>query len=337
VVDSVSGAPSASSALAADGYLPVPGWPGVSQLAMFGGDATSVAVDSRDRVYVFSRGPIPMVVFDRDGRQLSQWGQGDFDEPHSVATADDDTLFVVDAGGHVVQKRTVDGDVIFTIGRRGKAARPQSGDYFNRPTDIAIQRSTGNLFVSDGYANSRVHVFSPDGVHLLSWGEPGDDHGQFSLPHGLVVTDDDRVIVCDRENFRLQVFTTDGRFLDAWPLHRPAAICVSPVTGHLYVAQMPPPAFQYGVANLGCRVSMLDQGGTRLARFGAALPGFGLDQFVAPHSVAVDSQDNVYVAEVAATYSARSLKRDLPPGEVISLRKWSRAAEPRDQPTSATG
>ena len=146
-----------------------------------------MAVDRQDRVYVFNRGDNPMMIFDRDGSFVDTWGAGQFQRAHGVYVAPDGNLFLVDDLDHSVTKTTTSGEVLMTLGNHGQPAEWQQGGIFNRPTDAWISPVSGDLFVSDGYGNSRVHRFRPDGSHVLSWGEPGSGPGQFSLPHHLTV------------------------------------------------------------------------------------------------------------------------------------------------------
>ena len=163
-------------------FDPVPFWAKLPHPMRFH-EATSVATDSDDNVYVYNRGLFPLIIFDKNGNYLNHWGEGEFDRPHGIRVDDNDDLFLIDDIGHIVQKRSKEGEIIFTIGERGKAAEWQGGDYFNRPTDVAIDRETSDIFVSDGYGNSRIHKFDSTGKHILSWGKPGSEEGEFSLPH----------------------------------------------------------------------------------------------------------------------------------------------------------
>ncbi len=150
----------------------------------------------------------------------------------------------------------------------------------------------------------------------------GSGPGQFSLPHNLVVLDDGRVVVCDRENFRLQVFTEEGAYIEQIHLYHPQAICVGRGDDRsIYVTESRPPPVQEGVPGLGLRVVVLDRSFNEITSFGAGTSGEASDQFISPHSVAADSEGSVYVAELSYTAYGSKLS---PPREVISLRKWRR-------------
>ncbi len=288
-------------------------------------EATSVAVDQHDRVYVFNRGTHPMMVFDRDGNFLEAWGVGDFIRPHGVHVAPDGDLLLVDDLGHTLKKTSTGGEVRFVVGTHGEPSPWHEGSPFNRPTDAYVSPVTGDIFVTDGYGNSRAHRFTANGEHVLSWGEPGTGPGQFSLPHNLVVLDDGRVVVCDRENFRLQVFTKDGEYIQQIHLHRPQAICVGRGDDQsIYVTETRPPTVQEGVPGLGLRIRVLDRNFDEITSFGAGISGVAPDQFISPHGIAIDSEGSVYVAEVSYTAMGSRLE---PPREVVSLRKWRRVSE----------
>ena len=161
-------------------------------------EVAGAAVDKQDRVFCFTRSEHPVIVFDRDGNFLRSWGEGVVRRAHGITIDADDTVWLTDDLHHTVRKFTPEGKLLLTIGDPDKPAELQGGKPFNRPTHVAICPKSGYLFVSDGYGNSRVHKYSPDGKHVMSWGEPGTDPGQFNLPHNLVTDRDGLVYVADR-------------------------------------------------------------------------------------------------------------------------------------------
>jgi streptogramin lyase len=185
----------------------------------------------------------------------------------------------------------------------------------------------GDIYVSDGYGNARVHQFSPDGDLIRSWGEPGMGPGHFNLPHDVWVHSDGRVLVADRENERIQIFSPDGEFIEQWTdLQRPAGLCIG-ADGLIYVAEMAWRArdrtFTRGVVPevVPGHVSVLDLSGRRLMRLG--LPdGMGPASFWAPHGICVDSHGDIYVAEVIESHWRRT--GSIPPGS-HTLQKLARS------------
>ena len=188
-------------------------------------DVASVAVDSKDRVYVFNRGAHPMVVLDRQGNFITSWGEGLFNRAHGLHIDADDNLYCTDDGDHTVRKCSVDGKVLLTIGIPNKPAPFMSGEPFHRCTHTALSPK-GEIYVSDGYGNACVHKYTPDGKLMKTWGEPGTDPGQFNIVHNIVTDADGWVYVADRENHRVQVFDGNGKYETQWNnLHRPCALC----------------------------------------------------------------------------------------------------------------
>ena len=206
------------------------------------------ACDSQDRVYVFNRGDHPLMIFDRDGNFLNEWGREYLTDAHGIFISGEDHVYLPVRESHAIVKCTLDGKPLMTMGvwdapSDTGGARPdgtmwKAAGPFNRCTDIALAPN-GDLFVSDGYANSRVHRFSPDGRLLHSWGRPGKrGPGEFHIPHGIWVHWDGRVLVCDRENNRMQIFTGEGEYLDMWTdLARPCDIYVD-LDGIAYVVEL---------------------------------------------------------------------------------------------------
>ena len=211
-------------------YSPVPNWCKLPYGMTFKNDATSVAVDSKDNVYVFCRGPVPLFIFDSEGNYINSWGEGEFLRPHGICVDKNDDLYLIDDQGHMIEKRTKEGKLIFRLGEKGKSSVRQSGDIFNLPTDAIVDPDTGDIFISDGYGNSRVHKFDTEGKYIKSWGEPGSDPGKFSLPHNIAITSDKRLIVADRENFDRKMQSVVCWQICCCPAWREVTVCQSCAT-----------------------------------------------------------------------------------------------------------
>jgi DNA-binding beta-propeller fold protein YncE len=275
-------------------------------------DVGGLTVDASDRVYVFNRSPHPVMVFDRTGDFVTSWGEGVFARPHGIRITGDGAVYCTDDSDHTVRKFTLQGDLRMTLGipnrpsDTGYVEQPdllaslatikRGGSPFNRPTGVAVS-SRGEIFVTDGYGNARVHRFSPDGRLLLSWGEPGTAAGQFRLPHNVWVDRRDRVWVPDRENSRIQVFDADGRVLEEWTdVVRPSDVFIDG-DQVVYVSEIG------HVGEAGPRVSLFNIEGRVLTRWGCAARDHETDLFVSPHAITVDSAGDIYVGEVAMTHA----------------------------------
>lgn len=266
-------------------------------------DATAVAVDSKDNVYVFNRSAHPVIVYDRDGRLLRTWGEDIFTLAHGIAVGPDDSIYCVDVGDHTVRKLTPEGKVLMTIGRTGQAATAMSGQPFSRPTHVAVDPRNGEILVSDGYANARVHRYTPDGGLIESWGESGTFPGHFNIVHNISIDGDGWVYVADRDNRRIQVFDTSGAYQAQWVNLSRAACVYADSRGSrtlVYVGE-----YYAGLTSnadgqdLGPRVTIFDQGGEVVGRLGRESYGDQPGRFYAPHGIAVDSRGDIYVAEVS--------------------------------------
>src|SRR5712691_7099511 len=282
------------------------------------GQVAGVACDSEDRVHIYTRTEHPYMVFDRSGRMVDHWGEEVLDLAHSVYIDPQDSIFILSHRAHFILKFNPDGKHVLTLGKRGVAADTgytkeghvpgspwlsggglpitngvgHGGPPFNQPTDVAVA-ANGDIFVSDGYRNSRVQKFSADGTWLSSWGEPGDARdlrntkdkpGLFHTVHS-VWEHQGKVYVADRENNRIQIFNLDGDYLDMWTgFERPTKLYVG-ADGMMYVAE------------LEDRVSIVDLQGNVIGRFGSERshdPG----KFWGPHGIWTDSVGDLYVAEV---------------------------------------
>lgn len=265
-------------------YDAAPGWPsGGSSAPGYGLHPVSgAAADPRGRIYVFQRAPVPVLVFNRAGKYLRGWGEGAFTSPHGCRMDPQGNLWLTDSADHRVLKYSPEGKLLLTLGVKGQAG--QDGAHFNKPTDVAFAPS-GDLYVADGYGNSRVARFSREGKFLGEWGKRGIGEGELNLPHSIVVDGRGRVYVADRENARIQVFTPEGKFLEQWrDVGRPYGLHLTS-DERLIVSD--------GIAN---RVGVYDLRGNRLQQFGMA--GKNPGELDLPHLLTVDAEGALYVCEI---------------------------------------
>lgn len=293
-------------------------------------EVAGVATDSQDRVYVYNRGDHPVIIFDTDGNFLDAWGQGQFVRPHGITITPSDEIWLTDDKDHTVRKYSTSGKLLQTLGISGQHSDTgfQEFDYrtieyggppFYYPTNVALN-AAGDLFITDGYGNARVHHFTARGQIVNSWGEPGVEAGQFQIPHGIALDAWGAVVVADRENSRLQFFSQEGAFVgEITGIARPCNVCVDD-TGHLYVAEV---GYQAGLwrwltkdtSAPSARVSVFDPEGHLVTRWGNPDP-MAIDGFFALHDICLDSHGSLYLGEV--TISAGG-KVDYP-----CLRKYER-------------
>jgi hypothetical protein len=278
-------------------------------------DVAGVTTDDEGNVYLFCRGEHPVIVYDREGKLLHSWGEGAFTmRTHGMYRSGSD-LLLVDDGANSVSRYSFGGQLHEHYGPVGQASdtgydgvHPDSITHgappYNRPTNAAVAPN-GDVYVSDGYGNSRVHQFSADGQLISSWGEPGTNPGQFNTPHSIWVHTDGRVFVADRENDRLQIFTPAGEYLTEWTdVQRPQDIFIA--GDKVYVAEL---VYRAGSASQRRgpiaaeepgRLSIFDLEGNLLSRWAdpdPSKPGY----FIAPHGLCVDDQGAIYMAEVTWT------------------------------------
>ena len=275
-------------------YERVEGWGKIPEYFEFGslersGGVVDVACDSKDRVYALCRGNHPVLIFDSDGNFISCWGECHFRWPHGIFIDADDNVYVTDSQAHTVEKFTLSGELLMTLGTRDWGAPLLRRAPFNMPTGLAVGPS-GDLFISDGYANYLVHRFSPDGKLLKTWGEPGKGPGQFALPHFIGVDRHGTVYVCDRENDRIQTFTSEGEFITEWVgLHRPADVYMDWEKDIVYVAEIGGP-YQP-------KISIRDLKGNELSSWeGRESEGRGVLEVA--HGIGLDSRGNIYEGEI---------------------------------------
>src|ERR1700742_3160075 len=220
------------------------------------GEVPGVAVNSKGHIFVFTRsnsanGPAyapaaaQLFEFGPHGEFLREIGKGLYawSEAHTVRIDRDDNIWAIDKGSDMVIKFNQAGRVQWVFGRRKEAAddakpwehvnpplAPIDG-MFRQPTDVAWD-SKGNVYISDGYINSRIAKFDARGQWVQSWGEPGTEPAQFHLRHSIAIDKDDNVYAADRTNHPIQVFDTDGKFLRMFSINVPADMTTRSVYGN---------------------------------------------------------------------------------------------------------
>lgn len=294
-------------------------------------DVAAVACDSQDRVYLHTRAGDRVSVYREDGKFIGKWGDGVFKNAHGL-TIRNDIVYSTDNGDSVVRIFDLEGNLKRTLGTKGVVSDTgymrhpgpykvnhnetvvRLGGPFNCCCNTAIAKN-GDIFVADGYGNACIHHFDPEGGLIKSWGGIGTGPGEFHLPHGIAIDNDDNIIVCDRENDRLQFFDRNGKFLYMWTDVRRPTHAIVDKDGLIYVSELWRPveegqgSFVHGFADhdLPGRVTIFRKDGKIVARFGddsrnRAAPG----NFIAPHGLALDSRGNLYVSEVSGTFGAKA-------------------------------
>ena len=240
------------------------------------GMVSAVATDSQHRVYGFQRKDPPIIIFNRDGSFAGSWGLNAIANPHGIFIHDD-IVYITDREDSVCLKYTLDGKPLQVIGDRGVHSDtgcevpgtlvPRAAGPFNYPTEL-VPSPSGDLYVSDGYRNARVHRFSSDGQLKSSWGQPGKGGpNEFHLVLSMMVGADGLLYVCDRENNRIQIFDQDGKYIEMWTdLLRPMDISQD-ADGTFCISEGGNDARQGFTTDTDSRISLMDSKGTLLARW----------------------------------------------------------------------
>jgi hypothetical protein len=300
------------------------------------GEVAGVAVNSQGHVFVFSRGGVSgpafgaaaaqLFEFDQTGGFVREIGKGlySMSYAHAVRVDRDDNIWVVDKGSDMVVKLTPAGRVAMVFGRKKEASdeavpwtrvtppRPHVDGYFRQPTDVTWD-TRGNIFISDGYINSRVAKYDREGNWVKSWGQKGTKEGEFDTPHNIAADAEGNIYVADRTNRRIQVFDPDGKFLrtmtvtdvpvpaEAKPAigdmptaqtagtqlpGAPWTLCITPGPNQVLFTSDAFPGRIYKMSLDGRLLGVLGKSGKRPGQFGWI------------HEIACPSDREIYVAEI---------------------------------------
>jgi DNA-binding beta-propeller fold protein YncE len=264
------------------------------------GAPSSVVFDARGHMLVFNRGEHPLMEFDGQGVFVRSFGEGRYVRPHGMRIDPDGNIWTTDVNGHTVTKLSPAGDVLLTLGERGKSGSwdEAAGTHlFFEPVDIAFGPG-GDVFLIQGHGRGegRVLRFDKSGKFLKTWGGNGSAPGQFNQPHSILIDRQGLVYVADRENRRVQIFDTDGRFITSWKFNG--------LTCGLLVG---PDQQMYLATGFSGQILRLDANGKAVAAMGQ--PGKGLGEFGEAHYMAIAPSGDIYVADTINAVLHRYVKR----------------------------
>ena len=226
-----------------------------------------------------------ITVLDREGKKLKSFTSSrniKFSNPRGVAITPDNFILVTDK--HKIQKLTMDGKLIASVGQQG--SKPLE---FNYPRGITISPTTGHIYVADSN-NYHIQVLNPDLTFSYSFGSKGSDEGHFSYPQFIAVDNQGLVYVSDRNNHRIQVFTSEGKYIFQFgtcgsgpgQLQYPTGLVIN--NDLLYVVE-------WG----NHRVSIFTTDGQFVSSFGER--GNKKDQFNGPCGITLDNEGYLYICD----------------------------------------
>src|SRR5437764_10269313 len=223
---------------------------------MYLGEASGVAVNSQGHIFVFHRGSVEgpaygaraaqLLEFDKHGNYLREIGKGlyAFSFAHTVRVDPQDNIWIADKGSDMVVKFNPQGRVLMTLGRKAEASDenahplehpnpplPAVDGMFRQVTDMTWD-AAGNIYISDGYINSRVAKYDKDGNWVMQWGDRGSEPGKLNTPHSIASDAQGNIYVADRGNGRIQVFDTDGKLLRQIHIDVPVPADAQPAIGN---------------------------------------------------------------------------------------------------------
>ncbi|MGC4036576.1 MAG: peptidyl-alpha-hydroxyglycine alpha-amidating lyase family protein [Chitinophagaceae bacterium] len=274
------------------------------------GNPTGISIDTSENIVVFHRAdrewsffrtmpdsPIrskTILIINKDnGKIINSWGDNLFIMPHGLKVDSENNIWVTDVGLNQIFKFTHDGKLLMKLGEAKVAGNDSL--HFNKPTDIAIAED-GSFYVSDGYGNSRVIKFSATGKYLFEWGKKGDKECEFNIPHGITLDRNENVYVSDRENDRIQIFDTTGKFIKQITGNSFGAICAvafDNTKSKLFAVD----DFTFlKVKHRGSDAFIFDSTGKVQTRFGRS--GFYEGETSWYHDLTVDKDENIYIGDI---------------------------------------
>ncbi len=299
-------------------YEVVPAWPQRPAEAKPAA-VPAIALDAEGNVWIYTRANPVVQIYAPDGRYLRGWREEDAKTvPHGLKFDGEGNVWLVDCGLHVARKFSREGKLLLTLGTLGEPGDDER--HFKAPTDITFTPN-GDIFVADGYGNSRVVRFDKTGRFLKAWGALGTKPGEFSIPHAITADSKGRLYVADRNNVRVQIFDAEGKLLDVWPnILVPWGFWISPADEIWVCGSSPMPWLtdpKYPAAPLGCPPK--DQLFMKFNTAGKVLEHWtvpkGEDEKERPgdlnwlHVIALDAQGNIYAGDIIGKRVQKFLRK----------------------------
>jgi NHL repeat len=296
------------------------------------GEGIGIATNSKGHVFVYTRsGDTRLFEFDQNGNYVREIGQGVYglEFAHAVRVDRDDNIWTVDEGTNMVIKFNPEGRVVMVLGRRPESvagafdstqpAAPPEKYRFGRPTDVTWD-AQGNIFISDGYVNSRVVKYDKNGRFLKSVGTRGSEPGQLNTPHSITSDAQGNIYVADRGNARVQVFDNDLNLKTIYDtVGSPWAICISPgPTQYLFVSNSNPDANPAASWAITGEIYKMELDGRIIGRFGKA--GKGLGEFSTVHEIDCRNPNELFVSEISAWRAQKIMLNSKPAPTTASAR-----------------
>lgn len=264
------------------------------------GAPSSVDWTSTNTLLVFNRGQHPLMEFNPDGSFVRAWGQGQYVRPHGMRIDSEGNIWTTDVNGHTVRKMNAEGEVLLTLGtheQSGEWTVGASSGLMTEPTDLAIGLE-GEVYVLVGHGRGepRLLKFDKTGRLLKTWGGAGAAPGKFDTPHSIVVDAEGLVYVADRQNRRVQVFDSEGMFIEERKYKG--------LPCGLHIAQ---DGTMYMVSGFAGEILRLDQDGKAVGANGQ--PGKGLGEFGEAHYMTMAPNGDIWVADTVRPELHRYVKK----------------------------
>lgn len=289
-------------------YQLVQGWPSLPAGFKLG-NPTGIGIDTAQNIVIFHRagrewplfGSMPtslikektiLILERKTGQLLNSWGDNLFVMPHGLTVDHQNNIWVTDVGAHQVFKFSHEGQLLMKLGEAGKPGKDTL--HFNQPTDVAVAPD-GSFYVSDGYGNSRVMKFNAAGQPLFEWGKQGEGPGQFDIPHSITLNQEGKLLVADRENSRIQVFDSTGKFITSYDNSKGGkvyAVAYDTVGKQLVATDY----ITNYITPKGSDILLFDSTGKSQHHWGRS--GGYQGPVTRLHDIAVDQEGNIFVCDI---------------------------------------